>query len=244
MNHQAGLKGELYYKPLFVLKYRRFTDLLLIALLAVGFIFFAYLASSTVVKGFHSVICPPFFWLMAILALRALIENVSFKEIRLYNDKIVQVWRWGTTEIAISNAGLKTVHTRAGNVKIIFDQKAKIYSGWIQYFFFFWKAVVYEEAWADPEDAKKLNAMLAYLSGRRVQELENDLDKLIKQGVGPRIIANQTPSEAYKYPDDHDQDAFERSARWPFIFACLMMLSPAALLVAVIVLVELYKIGH
>jgi hypothetical protein len=103
------------------------------------------------------------FGTLTILIVRRLIEVNYFKEIRLYNDKIVQVWRWGTTEISLANAGLKCVHTRAGNVKIIFDRKEKIYTGWIRFIFFFWKAVSYVEPWFNPEDVKKMNGLIAHL---------------------------------------------------------------------------------
>jgi hypothetical protein len=181
MSDNTELKTEPHDEPLCVLRYRGSRKFLLTIFSFFGSIFFGIFALAPIGGPIFYPVKTLLFGFMTILVVLRLIQLNYFKEIRLYNEKIVQVWRGGTTEVFLANAGLKCAQTRLGNIKIIFDQEAKIYSG-IRFPFFFWKTVFYEEPWADPEDVRKINQLLADLSGRKVQDLEWSHDKLIKVG--------------------------------------------------------------
>jgi hypothetical protein len=150
---------------------------------------------------------------------------LSAREIQLYNDRIVQARTWGETEIPLTKAGL--TQNQRSKTKSIFDREEKAYKNWFVRTAFFWKIIVYDETLPDPKDVKKFNYLLAYLSRRRIQELEGDLDKLIRDGGSPRVITNDTPIDSIFSQDDREEAAFNRSASRAVLFACLALLAPA-----------------
>jgi hypothetical protein len=123
--------------------------------------------------------------LLVLLSIRSIVELLSFKEIRLYRDKMVQVRRWGIAEaeVKLADASLTSSDSRGLRTKSIFNQDMKIYRGWLVRSLLFWKIIVYEETLATPDDARKLKGLLAHLSGRTIEELEGELDRLLKAGT-------------------------------------------------------------
>ena len=124
-----------------------------------------------------------------------------FREVRLYQDRIVKAWKWiGAKEIKLENASFTTSIPGGRNARTVCNQDTKWYLRGIT-------GIFYHEDLADPKEVKKLNSLLAYLSNRKLQEIEypTKLKKLIKEGESPRL------AEGYTFNQDLlNEDAGER----------------------------------
>ena len=100
------------------------------------------------------------------------------REIRVYKDRIVQVW-WllGSYELHLLHARLQVSAGRRGRVIALTDRNVPHFRG-------FFKTVSYYDQLADPKDVKRLNLLLAELSGRKPEEFEQCgtiMDPLIRK---------------------------------------------------------------
>ena len=103
-----------------------------------------------------------------------LVDMLLFKEIRLYGDRIVKEWRLvGSRELDLAEVGLisQSWPTWGIGAKCFFKQGMSP----------FWRLLIavvhqigitYKEHLADPTKVKKLNSLLAELSGRKIEEFE------------------------------------------------------------------------
>ena len=156
-------------EPLFVLKYRRYKVVLRIiwyslagAIFALGTYFiptkhpFEFeVLLGTLVFGFG---CLSSVWLITHMLL--------FVEIRLYRDRIVRVRKLlSDTKIRLANAYVMALKVPPVSLKEIVNKgdAPRLRDR---------RAIVYDEYLADREEARKLNSLLAELSGRRVEEFE------------------------------------------------------------------------
>ena len=183
-----------YDRPLFVLRYRRGQRLLridvwsLACLLWLGFA----LAIPFVMKhGFFEFALAFSFELISIFLLSRLIfeivDLIFLKEVRLYQDRIVKAWKFGgEREIVLAHARLEKTFG-AIRAKTIYDPDTNWFLRPV-------KGVLYYEDLPAPKDAKKLNYLLAALSGRKPREVEEAvvIEKLIGAGDTPRILDKRT----------------------------------------------------
>jgi hypothetical protein len=114
----------------------------------------------------------------------------TFSGIRLYRDTIVKIWNFiGRREVKLADARLRC---NAGKVfrfgrykegpfnkyMTIFDRRVPAALSSIM-------GVSYDEKLADPGDVRKLNQLLAGLTGRKVEEFEQPrirMERLIQEG--------------------------------------------------------------
>jgi hypothetical protein len=181
-------------EPLFVLKYRRGHRFLRIFCFSLGTLFFSGFALGAALvpeHRFHELILVVLgelvFALLLLLSILQIAHLLSFREIRLYQDRIVQVRRCGS-EIEIRLADARHSGNRLGfRPTRIHDQD----TGWFPGLF---KGISYYEDLPDPKDALKLNLLLAALSGRSVRELGEitKMERLIKKGGALRTLATST----------------------------------------------------
>jgi len=144
---------------------------------------------------------------MLLGAVSQVIDLVLFKEIRLYQDRIVKVWELlGQREIGLTNATLTDLSSDAFRSKRISNQTRR----WLPGLF---NGISYDEDLPDPEDVKKLNRLLAALSGRSVRELRESvrLVRLIKEGHTPPVIDEHVLDQGGSLQDMSDQK-FDRIA--------------------------------
>ncbi len=200
-------------EPLLVLRYRRFGvyGLTIFYVLLVPFFVAEALFSLRSLSGF--LIAP-----LSALFIRGIIAwtigVLAFKEIRLYNNRIVQVRNWGLAAVEVELANAKLwVMMREGlmRVKRIYSGDMEIRRGWGIALPLPRSIIVYDEELAALDNVKRFNCLLAYLSGRKTKELEENLDKLIKEGTGPRIVTKDTLAEVLLRMDDPNQAAFDRT---------------------------------
>jgi hypothetical protein len=93
-------------------------------------------------------------------------DLLLFKEIRLYRDRIVRVWKGiGERAIRLADARLSSNFRGGLRAKVICHQD----TSWLGAIA---KGVNYNEELADPKDVLNLNSLLAELSGRKVEEFE------------------------------------------------------------------------
>lgn len=222
MTDQGELGMKSHDEPFFVLRYRRYHVLLRTFIFSFGFIFFSALTLFPS-RSFFGLIIKSTFGFLFLLFARDLVELISFREIRLYNDRIVQIRRFGIPEIEVklADAALISSDSRAIGRKSIFNKDVKASRSWLLRTFLFWRIIVYEETLAKPENVRRFNSLLAYVSGRKILELEGDLDALIKKGSGPRVVTKDTSVEALLCPEDPQQAAYDRAANRAFLVVTL-----------------------
>jgi hypothetical protein len=182
INPQSASRSEPCDEPLFVLKYRRREAIpRLIMYFAVFLLLGYYLFDRHL-----------FLRMISLLGLLCIfptfIDNLLFREVRLYKDRIVRVWHFiGKRQIKLADAKLRSFSgpvfwagaRQYNKMKRIRDKRANLV----------WASITgfsYNEMEADPDDVKKLNSLLAGLTGRRVEEFEQEgvrIDSLIEQGI-------------------------------------------------------------
>lgn len=120
-----------------------------------------------------------------LIVLPALADMLLFKEIRLYRDRIVKVWKLlGSREMHLAKVGLAYETDRLFGVgkKRFFAQGRNSVREWLLGTFHI-AGISYKEHFADRGQVKQLNALLAELSGRKVEEFEQTgtMERLIKE---------------------------------------------------------------
>jgi hypothetical protein len=201
VNDQSQVTSRL--EPLFVLKYRRRRVLLWLFIYffyALSFGLFAFVPLPAK-DGIVFVLLGKFvFGLISLLGLFQFFDLLLFKEVQLYDDRIVKVWKWiGARAIKLVNASLTTSIPGGRYARTVCNQDTNWYSRGIT-------GIFYYEDLACTKEVKKLNSLLAYLSGRKLQEIEYPatLNRLIKEGDLPRSasgyafnedLLNQDPGE-------------------------------------------------
>jgi uncharacterized membrane protein len=192
-------------EPLFVLKYRRRRVLLWL------FIYFFYAFSFGLFAfvplpakdGIVLVLLAKFvFGLMSLYGLFQFIDLLLFKEILIYQDRIVKVWKCiGARGIKLSDAGL-TIAIPSGRLgRTVYNLGTKRYLRGITCIFWL-------DDLACPKEVKKLNSLLAYLSGIKLKEIEYPvpLKKLIKEGDSPRSANGYTFNEDLLKEDPNERE--------------------------------------
>ncbi len=190
MNRPSESRSDSCDEPLFVLKYSRAKVIWRLIV-----IFAALVVCWSAV--FH--LTDPF-WLQNLFLKVAgavgllycslkFIDILSFREVRLYNDRIVKVWEFiGKREIKLAEARLRC---NAGKIISLGSYKEGPFNKYMTIFdrrtsvpFSGIKGVSYDEKLADPDDVKKLNTLLAGLTGRKIEDFEQlriRIDRLIAQ---------------------------------------------------------------
>jgi hypothetical protein len=170
-------------EPLCVLTYR--THWKIFTVFCVGFLVFFFGVSTFVLLArntIHSLYNPVMGFFFLLFASR-LIDILLFSEIRLYPDRMVKVWKLlGSKEIRLANARLRGGNMMGAGGKTLFNKDTNVYLGWLLRLFHL-TGITYAEHFADPEAVKKLNTILADLSGRKVEDFEArriSMDKLIE----------------------------------------------------------------
>lgn len=197
-------------EPLFVLKYRRSHVLVRIFCFSLGTLFFSGFALGAALipeHRFHELILVVLgelvFALLLLSSILQIAHLLSFKEIRLYKDRIAQVSNRGNeTEIRLADARLNGNRDRFGPIRI-HDQDTAWFWGLFQ-------GISYYEDLPHRREVLKLNYLLAALSGRNVQSfyiMKNE--RLIKEGLPLRALADSTLENL----DKEIQWAFVREKR-------------------------------
>lgn len=157
-------------KPLFVLKYRGYKVFLRAISYSGAASVFAAAAFVSGPRVTHTGLDLLGFVLFQIIAsfivflgIYLVVDMVLLKGIRIYKDRIVRVWNLpGPVEFATArHAGFTSLISH----KFFFD---KATNRFVRLF----TGVFYDESLADAEEIKKLNRLLAELSGRNVEEFE------------------------------------------------------------------------
>ncbi len=181
MNCPSESKSASCDEPLFVLKYRSRKIIRRLILFFIPFyiIWFAL---------FHE--NPPL--LMKVVCVLTLsifgsmfLDILFFREVRLYEDRMVKIWNFlGKTEVTLADARLRCTAVAIGKAgphnKYMCMSNRQTNLVWSSIL-----GVTYDEMLADPDDVKKLNTLLADLTGRRVEEFEQPrirIDRLIQEG--------------------------------------------------------------
>lgn len=181
-------------EPLFVLKYRRPRVCVRLFIYFFVVLFFVLCAFFPLrdKDGFALLVLAKFvFGFLSFLSLFQLIDLLLFREIRLYHDRIVKVWNWiGAKEIKLENASLTTSIPGGRNARTVCTHDTKWNMRGIT-------GIFWCEDLAAPKEVKKLNSLLAHLSGRKLREIEclAPLKKLIKEGDSPRSANGYTFNE-------------------------------------------------
>jgi hypothetical protein len=176
-----------YDDPLVVLKYQKrkvipMVVLVLISLIPLGlYCLFAHVPRST----FDLIFARSIGFLLLLVQGAFIIEIILFKEVRLYRDAIVKIWKLlGTKELELSKAGLGSGMSIAHfGTKYFFKQGMRTY--WLfPMAFFHSMGITYLEYFADERKVKQMNILLAELTGRKVAEFEKRgvMEKLIERG--------------------------------------------------------------
>jgi hypothetical protein len=172
MDCPSESKSDSCDEPLFVLRYRREKVIkrLMLHLVLLGPFGLAAIADTAPVSvrlaGVLGLfISVPFF-----------LDILLFLEVRLYKDRMVKIWNYvGKREVNLADARLLAIAGYAIGVgrfkfrsynkyKRIFDRRTNV--AWS------YMGVFYDEMLADQDDVKKLNTLLADLTGRKVEEFE------------------------------------------------------------------------
>jgi hypothetical protein len=175
-----------YGDPLFVLKYqkRKVIPMAVLWLLLFGLLgtygLFAHIGRST----FHLIFARSFGFMCLLICGAGVAEILLFKEIRLYRDRIVKAWRLiGTRELELAKAGLGSGMSISGyGTKSFFEQGMSPY--WlVPMAFFHSMGITYHEYFADERRVKRLNDLLAELSGRKIEEFDKmgTMERFIKE---------------------------------------------------------------
>jgi hypothetical protein len=116
-------------------------------------------------------------------------DILLFREVRLYKDRMVKIWHYiGKREINLADARLVATADYAMGVgrfklgpysktKRIFDRRTNV--AW-SYMGVPYTEVFYDEMLADQDDVKKLNTLLADLTGRKIEEFEQPRIKIAR----------------------------------------------------------------
>ncbi|MBI4964086.1 MAG: hypothetical protein HY913_12475 [Desulfomonile tiedjei] len=217
-------------EPLFVLRYRKFHVLLRAFCFAVLALFLGGMSFIPPYTGPLDLLFRPFSVFLFLVFILSLIDLLLFKEVRLHKDRIVLVRRF-TGQIGIDLGKLRLVNTSTGMArKSFFKQDASYLLAWIFSVFLF-RGFSYYEDLADPQDARKLNAFLALMSGRKSTELNQPgmMFRFIKEGAKPLVVDLHALDDAL-FQDAEPTD-FDRIANIGLlIVGLLIMLGNAILL--------------
>ena len=194
MNGQSKLALATQDEPLFVLKYRRSRVYVRLFIYSFFLLFFG-LCALVPLEDKQGLVLPLLakfvFGTLSLVFLFQLIDLLLFREVRLYQDRIVKAWKWiGAKEIKLENASLTSSIPGGRTARTICNHDTKWYLRGIT-------GIFYHEDLADPKEVKKLNSLLVYLSGRALQEIEQlaTVKKLIKDGDSPRSANGYTFNE-------------------------------------------------
>jgi len=182
MDDPAESQMKSHDEPLFVLKYQENKVTVRVLCWAFFVLFLCVLPAFAVAvqEGFGFSFLIAAIWLSFMVGLAAfmMIDIALFKEVRLYSDRIVKIWKYfGPVEVQFENAKFGVDRDFNQNVVTVLDRNANRLLLSI-------KGVQYDDSLADKEDVRKLNSFLAELTGRRVEEFEKTaitLDPLIKK---------------------------------------------------------------
>jgi hypothetical protein len=131
-------------------------------------------AGSGLYRGIESFLA----LLVWLLAAYFFCKCLMSREIRLYKDRIVQVW-WllGSYELLLRNASLSFLPGHRGKIRSLSDPGLSRFRRLFQ-------EIIYYDLLANPEDVKRLSGQLADLSGRKLEEFEQHsviMDRLIRE---------------------------------------------------------------
>lgn len=169
-------------EPLFVLRYELYKRLIrifagfLVVLLLGCFCFVLFPMQYGL--GLYFLIMALGAFLPLLLVLRGLIELLLFREIRLYKDRPVKVcYLIGSIETKLENAKLEGTKMRLGSGKCFMKQDANRWFGFL-------RGIAYDEYVAESGNVRRLNSVLADLTGRKASDFEQSIiswKKLIKE---------------------------------------------------------------
>ncbi len=171
--------GEQKYgdeQPLFVLTYQAWrvawrVFMALVIALPVGLILVVKGGASRTGFKFLFVVIGGSF--ISFAAIFAIFDSLFSKEIRIYKDKIIKLWHLlGRREIDLRNARLDGKKLLLVSTKTISNQDTKFFANF--------RGIFYDEHLAKPKDIKKLNSILAELTGRKSEDFEQFITKFKK----------------------------------------------------------------
>jgi hypothetical protein len=186
-NQEAGSQVKSYDDPLFVLKYQKRK---VIPMVVLWLLFFGLLGSyglfGHVGRSTFDLIFARSIGFISLLICGAFVsETLLFKEIRLYRDRIVKAWKLiGTRELELAKVGLDSGMSISGyGAKYFFEQGMSRYWRGLAICFHS-MGITYQEYFADEREVKRLNGLLAELTGRKVEEFEQmgRMERLIERG--------------------------------------------------------------
>jgi hypothetical protein len=174
-------------EPLFILKYRReklikrlMLFLCLLGLFGLGAFDVVDVTDRLLVRVAGVIglcISIPFF-----------LDLLLFREVRLHKDRMVKIWNFiGKREVKLADARLRCYAVTNAIGRFRFGPSTKYMFVSARWTNVIWAEIVgisYDEMLADQDDVKKLNTLLADLTGRKVEEFEQPIiriERLIEQ---------------------------------------------------------------
>jgi hypothetical protein len=222
-----------FNEPLFVLRYRNGDTYFRIFCLSLGTLLFFGIALGALFAGKDGFVIRLFLVGLSGFVLFSgifqVVDLLFFKEIRLYRDRMVKVWKLiGEREIRLADARFQNASSRAIRARRLVTRDSR----WSLSPF---KGIFYYEDLPDPKEAKKFNYLLAALSGRKVRELEDatTIETLIKEERAPRIFDRHALAKLYSEAlvDYLEEKKFARSAIKASIIAELFPLLAVLIIV-------------
>jgi hypothetical protein len=210
-------------EPLFVLRYRQSHVILRVICFASAALFFGGVSFIPPYMGPLDLLFRPISVFLFLIAMSSFADPLLFKEVRFYTDRMVLVRKWfNESHIELSNAWF--VNSGRGLIrKGVFSQQPTKNFSWILSLFPF-RGISYYEDLADPQDARKLDAFLALLSGRKTAEFNQPgiMFRLIKEGTKPRIVDQQALDRVLF--QDMKQAEFYRTANIGLLIVGLLIM--------------------
>jgi hypothetical protein len=170
------------------------------------------------------------FWPVFFAIALQLVDLLSVKEIRLYQDRIVRVGKsMRSRGIRLADARVITTTSRMLNTKLFCNRYTK---GLLSRY----QGILYYEDLADPNEIRKLNRLLAALSGRRVREFAQaiDMERLIKDGNSPRTVTDYAFDEQDLRDEQQEKQFGSTSNRAFLVLFFFLMLGACILWFAII----------
>jgi hypothetical protein len=167
-------------EPLFVVTYQTWKVTLRFLSWVFAGIFLGFLCGVAMerTQGFGFLLATILEILIVLAAIFLALNTLLFKEVRLYKDRIVKIWRcFRPVDVELADARLEGKRSWQIQCKTFYDRNVE--KGQTQK-----RVVYYDEELMSKEDVGEMNRLLADLSGRRVEEFEVNkitMDPLVKE---------------------------------------------------------------
>lgn len=238
MTEESSLDMAGHDEPLFVLKYDgdrvglRVIVLVVFILMLTGPLLFLIPVRDAV-----DVLAKIFGLLVLFGGVFAIAQTLSFREILLYSERIVQLRKSGDIEIELNNAMLSGFDYHGKKWRSISNQEVVGPTPSIWTISPSNRTITYDESLVAPKDRRQFKGWLAYLSGRKFHFFDEDIlplpEKLIRTAKSPRIVTSTTLDESI-FVEDAQTREYRRAEKLACVVIVLSLIMP--LLIALLFL--------